>query len=298
MSHAHRTRTAVRELRREVPATVGLLADERDFEAMRRYRTFAFDDHETYLHRVDALLASLADEGLHTSVALFDPEEFAEFCAERGLDPDTPTSRAYFTAGIAGSGGACVPALGRSADALVPVLVDAEARRATWEYAATVLDGLGTCGDCGRDVGDAAFDRACDVLLRLLECAGPGGHHLVCSVPAEGEHLLVALHARRPAAEGPALLDSEEGIEFATVLALGIALGEGGGLVLRTFAPGGRDRVHGWRLGDGGLVPLTAAEVFDAYCRDVETGDIVAPESDVDHRAGFALGPDCAGPFH
>ena len=79
-----------RTLRREAPSTIGLLADEQDFAAMRRYRTFAFDDHTDYLQQVEGLLRTLAAQGSHTTVALFDPEEYAEFCADTGLDPDTP----------------------------------------------------------------------------------------------------------------------------------------------------------------------------------------------------------------
>ncbi len=93
--------TLRRLLRREAPSTVGLLADEQDFAAMRRYRTFPFDDHTTYLHQVETLLKSLTAQGIHTTVALFDPEEYAEFCAESGLDADTGACRSRFTAEIA-----------------------------------------------------------------------------------------------------------------------------------------------------------------------------------------------------
>ena len=79
-----------RTLRREAPSTIGLLADEQDFAAMRRYRTFTFDDHTVYLQQVDGLLRTLAAQGMHTTVALFDPEEYAEFCAESGLDRRHP----------------------------------------------------------------------------------------------------------------------------------------------------------------------------------------------------------------
>src|SRR5688500_15092854 len=80
-------------LRREMPRIVGLLADEEDFAAMARYRTFAFDDHAAYLQQVEGLLKALGSQGVHTTVALFDPAEYADFCAETGLDPDSPTSR-------------------------------------------------------------------------------------------------------------------------------------------------------------------------------------------------------------
>ncbi len=62
---------------------------------------------------------------------------------------------------------------------------------------------------------------------------------------------------------------------------------------MRTTAPrddGDRDRVYGWRLRGEDLDPLTAAEVFDAYCTDAESGDLVAPESGVDYCTPPDLG--------
>jgi len=61
---------------------------------------------------------------------------------------------------------------------------------------------------------------------------------------------------------------------------------------MRTTAPDKDDRVQGWRLRDERLLPLTAAEVFDAYCTDAQSGDLVAPESGVDYCAAPDLGDD------
>ncbi|WP_406492505.1 hypothetical protein OG936_03725 [Streptomyces sp. NBC_00846] len=279
-----------RTLRREAPSTIGLLADEQDFAAMRRYRTFTFDDHTIYLQQVEGLLKALAAQGMHATVALFDPEEYAEFCTESGIAADAPASRSRFTAEIA-SAGATVAYTGQPIDTLIPLLVGRAVRRATWEYATMTLADLGACADCGQDVGRAAFDRASHLLLRMLGTAGPGTHHLVCSTPTENEHLLAVLHTERDTT-GPARLESAEGAEFVTVLAVGIALEKPGGVVLRTSNPGTQDRVHGWRLARGNLVPLTAGEVFSAYCTDADTGEPVSPESHVEYCAGFDLGAD------
>ncbi|GAA2516487.1 hypothetical protein [Streptomyces gobitricini] len=294
MEHNRNTATAQSALRREVPSTVGLLADDQDFTAMRsRYRTFTFDDHETYLHQVEELLRTLATESGHTTVTLFDPEDYADYCAETGLDPDTPASRSRFTAEVAATG-ASVAYTGQPIDRLVPLLIHRAVRQATWEYATMLLTDIGECADCGQDIGRAAFDQASQTLTRLLEEAGPGTHHLVCSVPAD-EQLLAVLHAERPPT-GPAVLDPTEGAEFVTVLAAGIALESPGGLVLRTTTPAEPDRVHGWRLDHGRLVPLTAAEVFNAYCTDADTGEPLSPEPGVDYRAGFDITPDDGRP--
>ena len=114
-------RTLRRVLRREIVGTIGLLTDDHDFRAMRRYDSFVFDDHTTYLKHVEAVLRTRALQGSHTTVALFDPADYAEFCAKTGLDPDTHTSRSRFTAELASTGPA-VPYDGRP-------LADLRARR-------------------------------------------------------------------------------------------------------------------------------------------------------------------------
>lgn len=294
--HGRTGTTMRRTLRREAPTTIGLLTDEQDFAAMRHYRTFTFDDHSVYLQQVEGLLKALAAQGMHTTVALFDPEEYAEFCAESDIAADSPAGRSRFTAEIAAAG-ATVAYTGQPLATLIPLLVSRAVRRATWEYATMLLAGLGECADCGEDVGRAAFDRASHLLLRTLETAGPGTHHLVCSTPTDNEQLLAALHTERDMT-GPARLDSAEGAEFVTVLAVGIALERRGGVVLRTSAPGAPDRVHGWRLTRGSLAPLTAGEVFSAYCTDADTGEPVSPESGVEYCAGFDIGADEPEPHH
>ncbi|MGW6775152.1 hypothetical protein ACWGBX_32660 [Streptomyces sp. NPDC055037] len=302
---AQKTRTSRRSRRREVPSTLGLLADERDFTAMRCYRTFTFDDHAAYLRQIDGLLKSLASQGVHTTVALFDPEEYAEYCAESGLDPDTAESRGRFTARIPGSG-AAIAYTGQPIDSLVPQLISTAVRRATWEYATTLLADVGECADCGQDIGRAAFDRASHLLLRLLEGAGSGTHHLVCSVPATDEQLLAVLRTEGPdngqegppGSGGPVRFDASQATEFVSVLAVGIALESAGGVVLRTTRADDPDRLHGWRLQRGSLVPLTVGEVFSAYCTDADTGEPVSPESGVEYCAGFDLGPDDTGTHH
>ncbi|MFC9849306.1 hypothetical protein ACFWFF_12865 [Streptomyces sp. NPDC060223] len=286
MAHTrhHSTR---RVLRREIAGTIGLLTDEQDFTAMRRYRTFAFDDHTTYLQQVESLLRTLAAQGGHTTVALFDPEEYAEFCAESGLEPDASSSRTRFTAELAASG-PTVMYEGQPLDELVPDLVDEAVRQATWEYATTLLARIGNCASCGEDIGRASFAHAARLLSRILETAEAGHLHLVCSVSAAPELLVAALRADDDA--GTIHLDETEALEFTTVLALGIATRSAGGLVMRITAHDRTDRVYGWRLRGESLDPLTAAEVFDAYCTDVDSGDLVSPESGVDYCAPPDLG--------
>ena len=286
--------TMRRVLRREIAGTIGLLTDEHDFRAMRRYRSFTFDDHATYLKQVEDLLRTRASQGSHTTVALFDPQEYAEFCEETGLNPDIPSSRTRFTAELANTG-PTLPYEGQPLTDLVPALVDEAVRQATWEYATTLLARLGTCVSCGEDLGRAAFARASHLLVRILDTAPPGERHLVCSVSGPPENLFAVLHADDVA--GRMDLDESEALEFTTVLAVGLATASPGGLVMRTSEPGTPDRVQGWRLRAYGLVPLTAGEVFDAYCTDVESGDLISPESNVDYCEPPDLG-EGPGPDH
>ncbi|WP_327270147.1 hypothetical protein OG233_27270 [Streptomyces sp. NBC_01218] len=291
-----RPRSARRALRREVPGTVGVLVDPQDFAAMCTYRTFPFDDHTAYLREIEGLLREFDARGLRTSLALFDPAEFGEFCAERKLDPDSAEARTHFTAEIAAAG-ATVPYTGQPLERLLPLLVSRVVRRATWEYATVLLADLGACAECGQDIGGSAFDRASHLLLRLLEAAGPGTHHIVCSIRSTDDRLLAVLHTRQDGGPPP-VLSPAEGTELATVLAVGIALEAPGGIVLRTSSPDTPDRVHGWRLDRGSLLPLTAGEVFAAYCTDAGTGEPVGPEPGVDYRAGFDIGAEVPRPHH
>ncbi|MFF0853293.1 hypothetical protein ACFYVM_19925 [Streptomyces sp. NPDC003280] len=295
MAHTDQ-RTMRRVLRREIAGTIGLLTDEHDFRAMRRYRSFVFDDHTAYLQQVESLLKTRAAQGGHTTLALFDPEDYAVFCAETGLDPEAPASRTRFTARLAATG-PTIPYDGRPLAALLPDLVDEAVRQATWEYATTLLTRLGPCATCGEDIGRAAFTRASGLVARILDTAPPGDRHLVCSVSAPAETLVAVLHADQDAV-GAAGLDEAELMEFTSVLALGLATGRAGGLVMRVTSAGTADRVHGWRLRAGALVPLSAAEVFDAYCTDAESGDIISPEPDVDYCAPPDLGQEDTPPEH
>jgi hypothetical protein len=283
-----------RALRREVPSTVALLAGARDFTAMRGYSSFTFDDHEHYLRQMESLLRSLAAQGIHVAVGRFDPHDYAEYCADTGQDPDSPYARTRYTADVT-AGGPTVPYTGQSLDHLVLEITYETDRQATWERATDLLAQAGDCSDCGQDLAHDAFERASQALMALLAAAGPGHHHIVCSVPAGETPLLAALHARCDE-EGHLVHFAEaEALVLCTVLAAGFATGSPGGVVLRTGdgngSGSGTDQVRGWKLRDGWLRPLTEAEVFNAYCTDTETGEPVPPEPGVEYCPGTRLPP-------
>jgi hypothetical protein len=298
MSHTTHHESSPRgRLRREMPGTVAVVADEEDFARMRAYPSFAFDDHRGYLLQVEGLLRSLAVRGLHTRLAVFDPEEFAVFCAEEDLEPDSAGSRTRYTAEVAATG-AAVTYDGRPLRQLLTQLIDGHARARTWEFFLDELALAGVCDRCGRDIGQAAFERAVQAVDRLLLALGSaaGERTLVCSVRVPGRPL--AASVTLAAGDGPAEHETAPGLVLLCgVLAVSFATGCPGGLVLRTHPPTprpdgdatGREQVRGWKARDGWLEPLTAAQVFDAYCTHAETGEPVPPEPGVDHLPGLML---------
>lgn len=287
-----RGRSARAALRRDVPCTVAVLVGPEDFCAMRQYASFGFSDYRTYLRHVEELLRALRSRGLHVRVAVFDPAEFTAFCARHGLDPDTPVTRARYAADAAGPG-AAVPYGGEPLDDLVHTALHGAERRRVHAAARAVVDAHGS--------GAVAYQQMHGKLTALVERAGPGEHHLVCSATVHGTPLLAAVHVR--STPGPRELPEDDAALFCAVLAAGLLSGGGGGVVLRTRPePEGRDTVRGWAVRDGALRPLTAGEVFDAYCTDHRTGEPIAPEHGVDYEAGFPLdlppsghGPDDSG---
>ncbi|MFC8429251.1 hypothetical protein [Streptomyces sp. NPDC057253] len=266
-----------RALRREIAGTIGLLTDEQDFTAMRCYRTFVFDEYESYLRQVEALLRSRADEGSHTTVALFDPEEYAEFCADAGLAPDAPASRSRFTAEVAATG-TTLAYEGQPLVELAQELIDGAVRQVTQEYASEFLSHIGPCATCGKDIGREALARASELLMCIVHAAGPGDHRLVCRVSAVPETLVVGLRTG-----GDLQLEETEALELTTVLAFGIAARNAGYLVMRTSGPGESDRVYGWQLRGDALRPLTAAEVFHAHRTHIASGQTDVTETNGDY---------------
>lgn len=299
MAHTRgRKRSRRRTLRREAPSIVAVLADESHFARMRGYDSFAFDDHTSYLRQLEGLLRALTAQQIHARVALFDPVGYELFCQEERLDPDTGASRARYVAEVA-TNGTTVPYRGQPLEHLIPQLRDAHTSRLTWQTGVEVLAGAGSCRRCGADIGRAAFDRAARALALLLDTAGAGTHHLVASVAVPGAALVTALDVRRTS-QGELHAHEPAVLALTTALAAGFATASPGGLVLRTDGERpAHDVVRGWNLTPQGswLRPLTASEVFTAYCTDPATREPVPPEPRVEHAPGFEL-PHPGGELH
>lgn len=285
------THTREGSLRDATAGTVAVLPDPAGFARMRGYRSFRFGDYQGYLRRLERHLRALSRSGGYTQVALFDPEEYADYCGRLGLDPDRAESRSRYTGQVAAVG-ATVPYRGQRLEVLFPELLAEHERMVAWERGAALLAEAGPCPDCGRPGADCGFRRALATVAEIAARPSGGGHHLVVSVVTDDGPLTAALLVE-PGESAEAASARPEALPFGTVLAVALATARPGGLVLRTAAAapsaGGRASVRGWRLNDGVLEPLTEAEVFSAYCTEPGTGDPVPPEPGVRHEAAGPL---------
>lgn len=124
----------------------------------------------------------------------------------------------------------------------------------------------------------------------LLSACGPGFHHLVCtSFTPLGSDACVSVYVERaPGKEVIADADLEGALMFCHVLALSArTLGTGAVCVRSCVAD--RCVVRGWSVVDGWPQPLTAGQVFAAYCTDPDTGEPLPPEPGTDYEAGIPL---------
>ncbi|MFI6056319.1 hypothetical protein ACIBCO_40455 [Streptomyces violascens] len=140
-------------------------------------------------------------------------------------------------------------------------------------------------------VGTLALGRAVTALSRLLAVLGPGEHIITGS---RGFTDIASARIEVVPFGGGMLLSHRAAETMGLAALVGRAFtaptGAGGGLVVRTEASQhSRERVRGWRMQDGWLVPLTAGEVFSAYCTDALTGEPLSPESDVEYSAGLLI---------
>ncbi|MFC8248317.1 hypothetical protein [Streptomyces chartreusis] len=284
------TTPAVNPLTAETPAIVAVLTDATDFHTMRRLTTFPFNDHTDYLHHVENLLRTHIDHGRHTIAVLFDPEDYADFCTTHHLDPARPANRARYTTQDALSR-TYVTYHGQNLTQLLADLTEQAAQHATFEHAKNLLAHLAPCPDCGHDTGRAAINRAASLLTALLDHSDAGTSHLVCSIPTNHGPLVTGLNTTHDP-HAPARIDGRAALRFTTVLAVGLATDSPGGIFMSTTTPDAPDIRYGWRFRNATLQPLTAAEVFNAFCTDLTTGDPIPPQSGADYRAGFDLPPD------
>ncbi|MFD9484118.1 hypothetical protein ACFWBX_08950 [Streptomyces sp. NPDC059991] len=288
-------------LAQQCPAIIAILGDTEDFTTAQTLypQLYApYTDYPHYLAHIEHLLHTRAASGLHTLAICDDPGLYDRFCTDHHLDADTPTSHARFTWHTATHTNATVPYTGQPLDGFIHEVLHAALEHDTLEYARELLIDHASCPDCGNDLTRPALVHADDLLSVLLSQAPTGTSHLICAV-ATPEPLVAMLHADlapdRDLGQPFIVTDVFDGCDPAqtalctTVLAAGIITHAHGGITLRTRLADSSEQVRGWRLCNGRLHPLTAAEVFAAYCTDIDTGEPVPPEHGVDYQSGYPL---------
>ncbi len=132
---------------------------------------------------------------------------------------------------------------------------------------------------------DADKDRAVDLMLSVLEKAGNGIHTITLNLSAgENGHITERFNFAQNAYSF--VPDTEMGVPFGKVLAIASA-GATGGMILRTWST--KDTVRAWAIDEGDFVPLTAAETFNAYCHNKETGELTGPPEGTEYADAPAL---------
>ncbi|MFD3728851.1 hypothetical protein [Streptomyces sp. NPDC058671] len=116
--------------------------------------------------------------------------------------------------------------------------------------------------------------RAAALLMGFFDAVGDGCHVLVVAASANGDSLSITVpfHKDGEAAD----VDPDDALEAMVILTLAAIVG--GGVVLRTCFADQTSEVRGWRLVEFYAKPLSASEIFSAYCTDAETGELIAPE--------------------
>lgn len=278
--------------RRESPTVVALLPDELSFSAIRRYPSFRFTQYARYLRQTERHLRTLNSQGTCAQVTLFEPLPFRAYCGRESLDPDTVSSRRRYA--VRAASVRSITYTGQPLSQLLQTLREHQDGHGTAPY----VRWLGGTRDCLcrevgelRRAGEEASDPAVLALAQLLREAGPGDHQLVCTVtlPGEGgpESVSTVLHAS-DAGAGRVLLHEQQALAAAAVLAAAVTTQSPGGVVLRSRSDHAQV-VRGWKLVSGWPQPLTAGEVFAAYCTHPGTGAPRAPEFGVEYLPGFDI---------
>ncbi|MET7641242.1 hypothetical protein [Streptomyces sp. NPDC005438] len=250
---------------RGTPCTVAVALDPASLAALQG--TSPSDQparrYARYLHHLRRQLDHLRRQGLHLHLAPFDLHYHRHHCRGHRLPPHHPDSHLRSTLARA-TEGATAPYTGTLPTAL------ARLRRGTPDtakHAATALAG--------------------ELLATALWAAGPGPHHLVCWVESPEGDRAEALTVEDDA---PPPDDDQEVRALCEALAQ-VLLRRGPGALMLRSGPDGRERVRGWVGERGGLRPLTAAEIFAAYCTDPDTGEPLPPEHGVRYVSAYPLHP-------
>ncbi|MFJ4879889.1 hypothetical protein ACIP93_32445 [Streptomyces sp. NPDC088745] len=129
------------------------------------------------------------------------------------------------------------------------------------------------------------IERAAALLMGFLDAAGDGCHVLIIAASANGDGLSITVPFHN---DGDTTdLDPDDALEAMEILTLAAMVG--GGAVLRTNLADHTTEARGWKLVEFYAKPLSAAQIFNAYCTDAATGELIPPEWGVEYVAAPRL---------
>lgn len=289
---------------RDEPVTVTVLVDECDFAALYGFSWPDPGAFASYLDTLEQHVTRLHRDGARVRLVPFAPEEYEEYCAERGLPSRSAASQTEWAGvlarrrtGLVYTGEPFGTLLDQLWHCRVNALFAALVEAIVWEAAARAGE-----PEAQRE---AAFRRALRTVGAVLRRAGSDVLRLSCAARTPEGVLSDSVWLTRPG-EVSRLLSGHgpTGVLLDLLSTCHLPDGEGV-LLLRSRS----SRIHpllghagtvvrGWRVRADVVEPLSAAEVFASCCTDGESGQLIPPELGVEHDAGFPLplsGPDDGG---
>lgn len=287
------------------PVTVTVLVDECDFAALYGLSWPDPDAFASYLDTLEQHVTRLHRGGARVRLVPFAPEEYEEYCAERGLPGRSVASQTEWAGvlarrrvGLLYTGEPFGTLLDQLWHFRVNALFAALVEAIVWEAAARAGE-----PEAQRE---AAFRSALRTVGAVLQRAGSDALRLSCAARTPEGVLSDSVWLTQPWAISRLLSGhGPTGVLLDLLSTCHLPDGEGV-LLLRSRS----SRIHpllghagtvvrGWRVRADVVEPLSAAEVFASCCTDGESGQLIPPELGVEHDAGFPLStsaPDDDGP--
>ncbi|GGX93825.1 hypothetical protein [Streptomyces fructofermentans] len=143
------------------------------------------------------------------------------------------------------------------------------------------------------------FETAAQAFGALLDALGPGHHHLLCSAYTPlGSFASASTTIECTPDQDHVDADYEGWLMFCHLLAQTSIAFRGATIFTRTYTTTSTSVLRGWSVTNGWPHPMTANDVYTAYCIDPATGEPTPPEPDTDYQAGTPLTTASGGTRH
>lgn len=129
--------------------------------------------------------------------------------------------------------------------------------------------------------------RSLEMFARMARGAGHGQHWITMALVGDDEMTALYHVDFRERGEGVEI-DPTDLVAACYMLAIGLSGKHRGGIFLRSNLDG-QESICGWQWAGGEPRPLNRAETFDAYCTNVETGELTGPEPGVEYKDAPAI---------